>query len=141
VASYFARTFRRTAADEGWDDAATQTLDPSDSMLEPARTHRPFDVNAQAAERKRLPGGLVRPILAVPIGDRLRCLALALWRTRPATTSTMMSTMLTELADKAASAFMKLNDDELRQRVATLESELHTIGAELAKTSARHTGP
>ena len=39
--------------------------------------------------------------------------------------------MLAELADKAASAFMKLNDDELRQRIATLESELEAFATEL----------
>ena len=128
------RTFRRTAADEGWDDAATQTLDPSDAMLEPARAHRPFNVNAQAAARNRLPVGLMRPILAVPIGDRLRCLALALYG--PHATGNDLNhderTMLAELADKAASAFMKLNDDELRQRIAMLESELETFAAEPA---------
>jgi uncharacterized small protein (DUF1192 family) len=128
------RTFRRTAADEGWDDATTQTLDPGDAMLEPAHNNRPFNVNAQAAARNRLPGGLMRPILAVPIGDRLRCLALALYG--PHATGNDLNqderTMLTELADKAANAFMKLNDEELRQRIATLESELQTFAAELA---------
>jgi uncharacterized small protein (DUF1192 family) len=134
-------TFQRTAADEGWNDAATRTLDPSDAMLEPARTHRPFNVNAQAAARNRLPGGLMRPILAVPIGDRLRCLALALYG--PHATGNDLNhderTMLAELADKAGSAFMKLGDDELRQRIATLESELATIAAERTAggTSAR----
>ena len=128
------RTFRRTAADEGWDDATTQTLDPSDAMLEPAHNNRPFNVNAQAAARNRLPGGLMRPILAVPIGDRLRCLALALYG--PHATGNDLNqderTMLTELADKAANAFMKLDDEELRQRIAMLESELETFAAELA---------
>ena len=123
------RNFRRTAADQGWDDAATRTLDLTDPMLEPAHTHRPFSVNAQAAARNRLPGGLMRPILAVPVGDRLRCLALALYG--PHATGNDLNhderTMLAELADKAASAFMKLNDDELRQRIATLETELKTI--------------
>ena len=69
------------------------------------------------------------PILAVPVGDRLRCLALALYG--PHATGNDLNhderTMLAELADKAASAFMKLNDDELRQRIATLETELKTI--------------
>src|SRR5208282_1081228 len=101
-------------------------------MLEPAHTHRPFNVDAQAAARNRLPGGLMRPILAVPIGDRLRCLALALYG--PHATGNDLNyderTMLTELADKAGSAFMKLNDDELRQRIATLESELEAIAAQ-----------
>jgi anti-sigma-K factor RskA len=45
--------------------------------------------------------------------------------------------MLAELADKAASAFMQLNDDQLRRRIATLESELATIAAELASVSPR----
>ena len=35
--------------------------------------------------------------------------------------------MLAELADKAASAFTKVNDDQLRRRIAALESELKTI--------------
>jgi uncharacterized small protein (DUF1192 family) len=40
--------------------------------------------------------------------------------------------MLAELADKAASAFMQINDDQLRRRIAALESELATTAAELA---------
>ena len=68
----------------------------------------------------------MRPILAVPVGDRLRCLGLALYG--PHATGNALSHeerfMLAELADKAASAFMQLNDDQLRRRIATLESEL-----------------
>jgi hypothetical protein len=44
--------------------------------------------------------------------------------------------MLADLADKAASVFMKLNDDQLRGRVAALESELSSIAAELAGDGA-----
>jgi hypothetical protein len=40
--------------------------------------------------------------------------------------------MLAELADKAANAFMKINDDQLRRRIAALESEL----AEVAQLAA-----
>jgi hypothetical protein len=126
--------FRRTAADQSWDDAATQVLDPGDPMLQPAHAHRPFNVNAKAAGRNHLPEGLQRPILAVPVGDQLRCLALALYG--PHVTGNDLNrderTMLAELADKAASALTKLNEDELRQRIATLEGELQTV---TAKTS------
>ncbi len=126
--------FRRTAADQSWDDAAAQVLDPGDPMLQPAHAHRPFNVSAKAAARNRLPGGLQRPILAVPVGDQLRCLALALYG--PHVTGNDLNrderTMLAELADKAASALTKLNEDELRQRIATLEGELQTV---TAKTS------
>jgi hypothetical protein len=35
--------------------------------------------------------------------------------------------MLAELADKATSVFMKLNDDELRRRITILEDELRAV--------------
>ena len=123
--------FRRTAADHTWDDA-TPTLDPSDPLLKPAQLHRPYDVDTTAATRNHFPGGLMRPILAVPIGDRLRCLGLALYG--PHATGNALSheerSMLAELADKAASVFMQINDDQLRRRIAALESELATKAAE-----------
>ena len=37
--------------------------------------------------------------------------------------------MLAELADKAASALMKLDDEQLRRRIAALESELEAVAA------------
>ncbi|MGB9657508.1 MAG: hypothetical protein WCB75_20160, partial [Pseudolabrys sp.] len=107
--------------------------------LEPARAHRPYDVDLAAATRHHLPDGLMRPILAVPVGDRLRCLGLALYG--PHATGNALSheerSMLAELADKAASAFMQINDDQLRSRIATLEREL----AELASVSPRSSMP
>ena len=122
------RTFRRTCADQSWDNAA-RILDPRDPILERARGHRPYDVSDDAAARNDLPGGLMRPILAVPVGDRLRCLGLALYG--PHATGNALShderSMLAELADKAASVFMKVNDEQLRSRISALETELRTI--------------
>src|SRR6516164_8297724 len=130
--------FRRMAADRAWDNAA-RTLDPNDPMLERAHAHRPYDVEDEAALRNDLPGGLMRPILAVPVGDRLRCLALALYG--PHATGNALShderSMLAELADKAASALMKLSDEQLRRRIAALESELESITAGLPTTVQR----
>ncbi|HEX3340365.1 MAG TPA: hypothetical protein VHT68_14470 [Pseudolabrys sp.] len=130
------RIFQRTTADPAWD-GATQTLDPSDPLLKPARSHRPYDVDATTATRNHLPDGLMRPILAVPVGDRLRCLGLALYG--PHSTGNALSheerSMLAELADKAASAFMQINDDQLRRRIAALESELATTASELANVN------
>jgi hypothetical protein len=132
--------FRRTAADGAWD-GATRILDPKDPLLEPAHAHRPYDVDHAAAVRNHLPGGLTRPILAVPVADRLRCLGLALYG--PHATGNALSheerSMLAELANKAASAFMQINDDHLRRRIATLESELATTTAELATVNPRLT--
>jgi len=122
------RTFRRTSADQSWDNAAS-ILDPCDPILEPARGHRPYDVGNDAAARNDLPDGLMRPILAVPVGDRLRCLGLALYG--PHATGNALShderAMLAELADKAASVFMKVSDERLRSRITALETELRTI--------------
>jgi hypothetical protein len=132
------RVFRRMAADRAWDNAA-RTLDPNDPMLERACGHRPYDVDGEASARNDLPGGLMRPILAVPVGDRLRCLGLALYG--PHATGNALShderSMLAELADKAASALMKLSDEQLRRRIAVLESELETIAAGLAPAGPR----
>jgi hypothetical protein len=49
--------------------------------------------------------------------------------------------MLAELADKAASALMKLSDEQLRRRIVALESELETIAAELDITNPRSSVP
>jgi hypothetical protein len=35
--------------------------------------------------------------------------------------------MLAELADKAASVFMKVSDEQLRSRITALETELRTM--------------
>ena len=71
----------------------------------------------------------MRPILAVPVGDRLRCLGLALYG--PHATGNALThderSMLAELADKAASVFMKVSDEQLRSRITALETELRTI--------------
>jgi hypothetical protein len=122
------RTFRRTSADQSWDNAA-RMLDPRDPILERARAHRPYDLDPKAAARNDLPGGLMRPIIAVPVGDRLRCLGLALYG--PHATGNALShderAMLAELADKAASVFMKVSDEQLRSRITALETELMTV--------------
>jgi hypothetical protein len=122
------RMFRRTSADQSWDNAA-RILDPRDPILERARGHQPYDLGGDTAARHDLPGGLMRPILAVPVGDRLRCVGLALYG--PHATGNALSyderSMLAELADKAASVFMKVNDEQLRSRITALETELMTI--------------
>ncbi|MFZ1149770.1 MAG: transporter, partial [Xanthobacteraceae bacterium] len=92
-------------------DNAAQILDPRDPIFERAHAHRPYDLDAEAAARSSFPGGLMRPILAVPVGDRLRCLGLALYG--PHATGNALThderSMLAELADKAASVFMKVS--------------------------------
>ena len=62
--------FRRSACAEGWDEQAAKTLDPDDPILHRVRARRPFDIGADAVERNHLPGGPMRPVLAVPVADR-----------------------------------------------------------------------
>ncbi len=76
------------------------------------------------------------PILFLHHGiDHMRCLAVALYG--PHATGNALSheerSMLGELADKAASAFMQINDEQLRRRIAALERELATKAAELGR--------
>ena len=135
--------YRRSAEDQGWSNATARTLDPSDPMLEPLQTRRPFGVDAKAAARNRLPDGLMQPIVAVPVGDRLRCLALALYG--PHATGNDLNhderAMLAELADKAACVFIKLDHDQLCRRIAALEHELEAIAANLAASGPRTSLP
>src|SRR5262249_3098576 len=134
--------FQRTAADRAWDNA-TRILDANDPLLRSAHAHQPYDVDPAAATRSDLPDGLMRPILAVPVGDRLRCLGLALYG--PPVTGNALSheerSLLAELADKAASAFMQIIDDQLHRRIASLERELATAAAELFIISQRSSMP
>jgi len=133
------KIFRRSVADQGWDSASAQTIDPGAPMLKALHTRHPFSVNAQAAHCEGLPDGLMRPILAVPVGDRLRCLALALYGPHASGTDLNRDerSMLAELADVAASALMKLDHDQLCQRVASLESDLKAVDAKLAAVQSR----
>jgi hypothetical protein len=128
-----ADTFRRGSEAEGWDDAAARTLDPNDPMLAGARPGRPFRIDGPTATRNGLPAGLARPVLGVPIGDRFRCWALALYG--PHATGEDLNhderAMLAELADAAASVVMKLDHGQLRDRIATLESELAAMTTRL----------
>src|SRR5215472_1546018 len=136
------RVFRRTAGDHAWDNAA-RTLDLDDPILERAHAHRPYDVADDAVTRNDLPNGLMRPILAVPVGDRLRCLGLALYG--PHATGNALShaerSMLAELADKAASALMMLNDEQLRHRIAALESQLRGVVGDAGIRTSRASAP
>ncbi|SDR64003.1 hypothetical protein SAMN05519103_09288 [Rhizobiales bacterium GAS113] len=118
--------FRRGPHSEGWDERSAETLDPADPMLGPLQALRPFDIDAKAAKRNRLPDGLALPVLAVPIADRFHCFALAFYG--PHANGNDLNhderAMLAGIADKAAAAFVKLNIAALRRRIADLEHEM-----------------
>jgi hypothetical protein len=118
--------FVRSAEDQAWGESAAHLLDPADPMLEPTEKRRPFAVDPKAAARNRLPRGLMQPTVAVPVGDHIRCLAIALYG--PHATGADLThderVMPAELAEKATCAFHKLDHEQLCQRIEELEREL-----------------
>jgi hypothetical protein len=137
------RLFRRSAADQGWEGAATQTIDADDAMLKHLRACVPFNLDHESVVRNGLPEGLMRPILAVPIGDRLRCLAVALYGPHASGTDLNHDerSMLADVARLAASVLMKLDHDELCRRIAVLERELREVDSDPDRVGRRCTGP
>jgi hypothetical protein len=131
--------FLRTSENHGWDDALGRELDLQDPMLAPLRDRRPFDIDAEGARRNDFPEGLARPVLAVPIGDRFRCLALAFYGAHAAGDDLNHDerAMLARLAPEAASVLAKLERDRLCRRIAALETALDLATAEIGAQQPR----
>jgi hypothetical protein len=127
-----AATFRRTDAafdrredGNGWDEFATRTLYPDEPMLAALPKGEPFDLDT-ASNDARLPSGLKRPILAIPVANRVRCFAVALYG--PHVSGTDLDSneraMLARLGDRAADCYAELENEDLRTRIAALEHDL-----------------
>ena len=85
-----------------------------------------FVVTHDDVDDAKLPAGLRRPILAVPVASRSRCFAVALYgpHASGADLDTNERTLLGRLGDSAADAYAALENAALRARIATLEHEL-----------------
>ncbi|MBV9976286.1 MAG: hypothetical protein JO105_12935 [Hyphomicrobiales bacterium] len=118
--------FLRTSENLGWDDDAARELDPQDRMLAPLQDRHPFNVEREEARRSHLPEGIERPVLAVPIGDRFRCQAIAFYGAHAAGDDLNRDerAMLARLAPEAASVFARLEHDRLCRRITALEAAL-----------------
>jgi hypothetical protein len=133
-----AASFRRTGADfvrngdsNGWHADTTRILSPETPMLAALSKGEPFALGDGAAAEPRLPSGLSRPILAVPAANPLRCFALALYG--PHASGTDLDSderaMLGRIAQDAAAVYAELENDGLRDKIATLERELPPVAA------------
>ena len=121
--------FIRGPSAEGWDGGDAKALSPEDGVLRPLRAGKPF--NVPDAEDCNLPGGLARPVLAVPASSPLRCYAVSLYGPHASGTDLDHNerAMLARLAANAAAMYAELENGLLRAEIARLEGELSSKAA------------
>jgi GAF domain-containing protein len=118
--------FRRRTDGFGWDAANADVFDPRDVVLNNLATGAPFAIDADDAERLGFPRGIAAPTLAVPVRNRLRWFAVALYGPH-ATGADLTSDereLLGQLADSAALAYAHAETEALRREVAKLRRRL-----------------
>jgi hypothetical protein len=118
--------FRRRTDGFGWDAANADVFDPRDVVLSNLATGAPFAIDADDAERLGFPRGIAAPTLAVPVRNRLRWFAVALYGPH-ATGADLTSderALLAQLADNAALAYAYAETEALRREVAKLRRRL-----------------
>ena len=127
--------FRRSAGASGWDEPCAGTLRPEEGMRN-LSAPRPFEIAADVAERANLPGGLARPVFAVPIANRIESFAVALYgpHASGANLNDDERAALAELGRLAGEVWTKLDRDGLLWRIETLQSENESLAAKLAPT-------
>jgi hypothetical protein len=118
-------TFKREAHASGWEDSPVEALRSDDPLLAPLASGVPFSVPDHAGNDP-LPTGLKRPIFAVPVSNPVHCYAVALYGAHSSGADLDMNErdMLGHLGQNAATAFAELENEDLRQRLEILESEL-----------------
>ena len=129
--------FRRSAFAGGWSEQDADLLDPTDGMAQPSPALAPFPVETDFAERNRLPAGITRPVLAVPVADRFNCHAIALYGAHASGNdfNDEERAILAKLGETAGAAWTALDYEALRHRVETLQRELDVAIAKLAAPS------
>ena len=117
------RAFRRYMDGAGWPPETADTLNPDDVALTGLATATTFPIEPADAERLAFPTGLAAPTVAVPVRDKLRCLAVAFYgpHLSGADLASDEQAMLAALASDAAFAYGRAETELLRRRVAALE--------------------
>ena len=136
-AAFFRRDgeiFRRTSYAGEWKDEDARTLEPEEPMRDALKARKPFEIDEAFARRNRLPEGLARPVLAIPVANRFELYAFALYG--PHLTGTDLNederATLVEIGDHAGGVWTKLEHQRLRQRIAALEWERDSMAMKLA---------
>jgi hypothetical protein len=122
--------FRRHAECPGWSAEAAEALDPHDAAFAGVATGKPFPIDPADAERLGFPPGLAAPTVVVPVRDKLRNFAVALYgpHVSGADLADDERAMLAALAADAALAYRGAEASELREQVAALEQRLAGAG-------------
>ena len=136
-AAFFRRdgdTFRRTSYSGDWTEEDVRTLEPPDPMRDTLKARKPFEIDEAFAKRNRLPEGLARPVLAVPVANRFELYAFALYGAHVTGTDLNEDerATLVELGDHAGGVWTKLEHQRLREQIAALKRERDTIALKLA---------
>ena len=118
--------FRRRNNGLGWDTANADVFDPHDTLLSSLAMGTPCAIDAADAARLGFPRGIAAPTLAVPISNRLRWFAVALYgpHATGADLTADEGVLLARLADSAALAYAHAETETLRLEVATLRRQL-----------------
>jgi len=105
-------------------------VDLHDAALSGVAAGQPFPIDASDATRLGFPAGLAAPTVAVPVRDRLRCFAVALYGPHQSGEDLAIDerAMLGRLADDAALAYARTETEALRRQVAALELRLLETG-------------
>jgi len=136
-AAFFRRDgdiFRRTSYAGDWKEEDVRALEPDELMRDTLKARKPFDIDEDFAKRNRLPEGLARPVIAVPVANRFELYAFALYG--PHVTGTDLNederATLVELGDQAGGVWTKLEHQRLREQIAALKGERDSMAMKLA---------
>jgi hypothetical protein len=131
--------FRRDTDGHGWGEKTARSLSPDTPMLAPLAKGAPFAISDEDKSEPGLPGGFSRPVLGVPASNPLRCFALALYgpHASGADLDADEHAMLKRIAQNAAAVYGELENNDLRQKLSTLERKLSGNGSTGAKRSKR----
>ncbi|ACK51909.1 conserved hypothetical protein [Methylocella silvestris BL2] len=116
---------RRYENGVGWTPAMTAALDPEDPLLAQKTAGSLFEIDPALMRRGEFPEGPQQPTLAAPIGDALRCFAVALYgaQTSGANLDGADRRALEKLAATAAAAYAGVEREALRTQIAALEAQ------------------
>jgi energy-converting hydrogenase Eha subunit A len=116
--------YRRAGGSHGWNGGAASELRSEDPLLAPLARAEPAPFALREDLGDGLPEGLARPVLAVPIGNRLGIAGVALYGPHESGADLDASerAMLGRLGRLAADARLGLELEALRRRVAELDA-------------------